>query len=86
MAEPTTNHPLDAFRMDRTRVRGVQVDDELDLRDWIGKSPQEKLEAIEFLRSQSYGTADGSAPRLQKTYRLVSLSSGSAPGLQTATS
>jgi hypothetical protein len=38
-----------------------------DLRYWLSKSPQQRIEAVEFLRKQYYGDSAG----LQRTVRII---------------
>ena len=38
-----------------------------DLEYWLSKSPQERIEAIEYLRSMYYGDTK----RLQRTVRII---------------
>ena len=38
-----------------------------DLRYWLSKTPQQRIEAMEFLRRQDYGDST----RLQRTVRVV---------------
>ena len=54
-------------------VRKISLKDKrnYDLEYWLLKTPQERIAAIEFLRKQTYETKDGSAPRLQRTARVI---------------
>ncbi len=54
-------------------VRKISLNDKrnYDLEYWLLKTPQERIEAIEFLRKQTYETKDGSSPRLQRTARVI---------------
>lgn len=38
-----------------------------DLRYWLSKTPQQRIETVEFLRRQNYGDST----RLQRTVRVV---------------
>ena len=40
-----------------------------DLAYWLGKTPEERIAAVEFLRRQYYGYKD--PPRLQRVARIV---------------
>jgi hypothetical protein len=41
-----------------------------DLKYWLGKTPDERIEAVETLRKQYHGNTQG----LQRVYRVVQLS------------
>ena len=44
---------------------------ELDLAQWLKKTPEERVSAVEYLRRQFYGSTD----RLQRTARIIQRSS-----------
>ena len=66
------------IRMNRSvaRVVPVEGDDERSLDYWLTQTPQERLSALEVLRSQMYETPTGDPPRLQRVHRIVTLPSG----------
>lgn len=63
------------IRMDRSvaKVVPVEGDDARSLEYWLQKTPQERLSALEILRSQMYGTEHGNPPRLQRVHRIVAV-------------
>jgi predicted RNase H-like HicB family nuclease len=69
--------PVAAYRMNRTvaRVVPVEGDDERSLAYWLTKTAQERLSALEVLRSQMYGTDAATPPRLQRVHRVIVLPS-----------
>ena len=46
-----------------------------DLNYWLSKTPQQRIEAVEYLRSQYYGNSAG----LQRTVRVVERSPTKKP-------
>lgn len=53
-------------------VRIVALKDQgNDYRYWKERSYQERLSALEELRQEYYGQADGSQPRLQRVYTII---------------
>jgi hypothetical protein len=42
-----------------------------DYQYWQSRSYQERLAALEELRQEYYGQADGSQPRLQRVYTVI---------------
>jgi hypothetical protein len=78
MSDANLNEPAAAYRVDRSAARVVPVagDDERSLSYWLAKTPQERLSALEFLRSQMYGTHAANSPRLQRTHRIVPFPQG----------
>lgn len=55
-------------------VRKISLHDKTnyDLQYWFSKTPEERLEAIEFLRQQFYSNAELSKG-LQRVYRIIKL-------------
>ncbi len=48
------------------------LDESSDKKYWLSKTPQEKIQAIEFLRQTMYGY-DPSTTRLQRFFEVVEL-------------
>jgi hypothetical protein len=58
------------FRMDRTSAKIFKKGEEPKSYEyWLAQTPTKRLEAIEFLRQQYYGTQS----RLQRVYRVIKL-------------
>lgn len=63
--------------MEQTRqiakvVRIVRMQDQgNDYQYWLSRSYQERLSALEELRQEYYGQADGSQPRLQRVFTII---------------
>lgn len=63
-------------RMDRTAFSVASLADESDEREyWRGKSPRERLEAVELLRQMNYGY-DPATARLQRVLEVAELEAG----------
>lgn len=61
-------------RLDKTIVRKISLNDQTnyDLEYWLSKTPEERMEAVEFLRKlYLYESENDSAPRLQRTIRVI---------------
>ncbi|PJA96432.1 MAG: hypothetical protein CO129_06595 [Ignavibacteriales bacterium CG_4_9_14_3_um_filter_34_10] len=61
-------------RLDKTIIRKIFLKDQTnyDLEYWLSKTPEERMEAMEFLRElYLYGNKNDSAPRLQRTIRII---------------
>jgi hypothetical protein len=53
-------------------VRIVAMKDQgTDYHYWKNRSYEERLSALEELRQEYYGQADGSQPRLQRVYTII---------------
>jgi len=53
-------------------VRIVAMKDQgNDYQYWKSRSYEERLSALEELRQEYYGQADGSQPRLQRVYTII---------------
>jgi hypothetical protein len=66
--------PALLFVLDRSAFSIRTLDDQDDDRDyWQGKSPTEKLAALEYLRRMAYGAA--ATARLQRVLAVVELGS-----------
>lgn len=60
------------FRMDKTAVRIVKIDQQgTDFKYWQSQPPWKRLAALEFLRKQYYGWTDETEPRLQRVFTIV---------------
>ena len=60
-----------SFRLDRTAFSVAKQHDELDERVfWESKTPQERLEALEYLRRTAYGY-DAATARLQRVFAVA---------------
>jgi hypothetical protein len=67
MDEPQSN-----FRLDRKAFAVVPLDQQDDDGAyWAGKSPQERMQALEYLRRMAYGTA--ATARLQRVLSVAEL-------------
>ncbi len=66
-----------SIRMNRrvAKVVPLEGDDQRSLNYWLTKTPQERLSALEVLRSQMYETTTGDPPRLQRVHRIITLPS-----------
>jgi hypothetical protein len=53
----------------------MQEADEKDRQDWLRASPQERMEALEYIRALNYGYAEEDQPRpeFQRVYRSAEL-------------
>ncbi len=61
---------MDTPRLDRSKIIVFRLGEEpKNYLFWLQKSPQERLEAIEFYRLQSFNYATQS--RLQRVYRIA---------------
>ena len=59
------------FRLDRRAFSVGALTDPSDAREyWAGKTPEERLEALEFLRQTMYGY-DPSTERLQRVLEII---------------
>ena len=52
--------------------------DEKDRLDWLAATPQERMEALEYIRALNYGYAkeDQPRPEFQRVYRVAKLRKG----------
>ena len=58
------------FTMDRTAVAVHRMGEELsDRAYWMGRPPEERWAAVEFLRATYHGWTDDARPRLQRVLR-----------------
>jgi hypothetical protein len=63
--------PLQAFRMDRTALTVVPLEDESSDREyWWAKDPLERLEALELMRQVVYGY-DPISDRIQRVLEVI---------------
>ncbi|MBF0409078.1 MAG: hypothetical protein HQM10_17150 [Candidatus Riflebacteria bacterium] len=61
---------IDEIRMDKTRFSIVDLHDQSDdTAYWLTKTPQERLEALEYLRRINYG--DSACARLQRIFEIA---------------
>ena len=61
-----------AVRMDKSAARITTLHQITHDREyWMSRSPEERLQAVEFLRQQYIQAQYDSEPRLQRVYRLV---------------
>ena len=59
------------MRINKKIISVVSLKDKDDSREyWLSKSPQERIQAIEFLRQIMYGY-DPSTTRLQRVFEVV---------------
>ena len=64
---------VDAARLDRTAFQvGALGDDREEVEYWRGKSPEERMEALELMRQIIYGY-DPATTRLQRVFEVVEL-------------
>ena len=64
------------FRMDKSQFSVSSLYDEPDDRAyWPSKTPQERLQALEFLRQVMYGY-DPTTERVQRTFEILKLGEG----------
>ncbi len=64
---------LCSSKMDKTALSVASLTDEPDdLAFWLSKTPQERLAAVEFLRTVNYGY-DPTTDRLQRVLRVTQL-------------
>lgn len=62
---------LDKFKLDRTAISVANLYDEPDERAfWHSKTPEERLEALEFLRQIAFGY-DPDTERLQRVLEII---------------
>lgn len=62
---------LDKFKLDRTAISVANMHDEPDERAfWHSKTPEERLEALEFLRQIAFGY-DPDTERLQRFLEII---------------
>ena len=56
----------------------MQEADERDRAQWLEASPQERMEALEYVRALNYGYAEENQPRpeFQRLYRVAELGRG----------
>jgi hypothetical protein len=67
------NDPISAYKLDRTALSVASLDESDDQREyWHSKTPQERLEALEFLRIVHYGY-DPTTARLQRLLTVAQL-------------
>ena len=67
---------ISQVKMDKTAFSVVALTDEPDEKDyWHGKSPQERLEAVELLRQLNYGY-DPATARLQRVLEITEFKEG----------
>lgn len=67
------NEIFSSFRMDKSALSVASLDAESDERAfWASKTPQERLQAVEFLRAVNYAY-DGTTTRLQRLLTVVEL-------------
>jgi len=60
-------------RVDRTAFEVVSLDDAGDDREyWLGRSPEERMQALELLRQIVYGY-DPATTRLQRVFEVAEL-------------
>lgn len=58
------------FKMDRTVIAIYTMGEEPSDRDfWMTRSPEERWEAVEFLRATHHGWTNDALPRLQRVLR-----------------
>jgi hypothetical protein len=57
--------------IDKNAVNIVRKGKESDLKYWLSKSPQERLEALEQIRSEYIKWKYGDDPGFQRVYRIV---------------
>ena len=64
---------VDAARVDRSAFEiGSLGDDRKEIEYWRGKSPEERMEALELMRQIIYGY-DPATTRLQRVFEVVDL-------------
>ncbi len=69
-------NPLESWKMDRNALSVESLDaNGGDTAYWLTKTPQERLEAMEFLRVVNYGQ-DATSARLQRVLRVTQLGKG----------
>ena len=68
--------PDDELHLDRSYFQVARLDEPDDAKAyWLAKSPQERLEALEFLRQSVYGY-DPATTRLQRVLEIAELKPG----------
>ncbi len=66
-------NPLQSWKMDKNALSVESLDANGDnTAYWLAKTPQERLEAMEFLRVVNYGQ-DATSARLEKILRVTQL-------------
>ncbi|MGH9897823.1 MAG: hypothetical protein ACRD4L_03100 [Pyrinomonadaceae bacterium] len=69
----STNEPtLSTLVVDKTALSvGFLSDDSDEKTYWLGKTPHERLEALELMRQIIYGYEDSAPPGFQRVFELV---------------
>jgi hypothetical protein len=71
--DPTSEEPIDEFRLDRTQFSVAKLSDPDDaLEYWLSRPVEERLQALEYLRRISYGytAATGRLQRVLEVARI----------------
>lgn len=67
---------IDSLRLDKTYISTSSLFEESDEKKyWLSKTPQERLQAVEFMRQVNY-RYDPSSDRLQRVLTIVEFSQG----------
>ncbi len=73
MGERDVNDLVQTSKMDKTVLSVTSLTDQSEDRTyWLSKTPQERLEAVEFLRTLNYGY-DATSARLQRVLATAPL-------------